>query len=158
MNSPLIASLPLWQILIVDDSFLMRRVIRSIIERDARLQVTGEATDGLDALQKAAALRPDLILLDIEMPRMDGLEFLRHARLQVTAPVVVISSVAQLGSPQAMRALDLGAVDVLPKPSGVLSMDLDAERGSELLDAIQRCTARLPARTPRASTIAGTAP
>lgn len=158
MNSPLNTTLPSWQILIVDDSFLMRRVIRSIVERDARLQVAGEATDGLDALQKAAALQPDIILLDIEMPRMDGLEFLRHARLHVTAPVLVISSVAQLGSPQAMRALDLGAADVLPKPSGVLSMDLDTERGGELLAAIQRCAARLPATARRASTHAGTAP
>ncbi|HEX6591505.1 MAG TPA: response regulator, partial [Moraxellaceae bacterium] len=69
------------RVLIVDDSFLMRRVIRNIIERDEGLVVAGEAADGMEALEMVAALAPEVILLDIEMPRMDGIEFLRRAQL-----------------------------------------------------------------------------
>lgn len=123
-------------LLVVDDSFLMRRILCSIVERDPRLQVVGEAVDGADALEKVAALSPDVILLDVEMPTMDGIGFLRQARTRVTAPVIVISSVVKPGSSQAMEAIDLGAADILLKPSGVLSVDLDSVRGEELLDAI----------------------
>lgn len=129
------------RVLVVDDSFLMRRVIRGILDRDPTLAVVGEAADGLDALKKVAELTPDLVLLDIEMPRMDGIEFLRRARIATDARVIVISSIAQLGSPCANTALDLGVDDILPKPSGVLSMDLEERRSRELLDAIHRCLA-----------------
>jgi len=80
--------------------------------------------------------RPDVILLDVEMPTMDGIGFLRQARTRVAAPVIVISSVVRPGSSQAMEAIDLGAADILLKPSGVLSVDLESVRGEELLDAI----------------------
>lgn len=123
-------------LLVVDDSFLMRRILCSIVERDPRLQVIGEAVDGADALEKVAALSPDVILLDVEMPTMDGIGFLRQARTRVAAPVIVISSVVRPGSSQAMEAIDLGAADILLKPSGVLSVDLESVRGEELLDAI----------------------
>jgi two-component system chemotaxis response regulator CheB len=136
---------PVIGVMIVDDSFLMRRVIRDIVERDGRLQVAGEAGDGAEALRRLHDIRPDVVLLDVEMPRMDGLEFLAHARLQTAAPVLVISSITQQGSPQAMQALALGAADLLPKPSGVLSMDYDASRGDDLLAAIHRCTRHLAA-------------
>lgn len=129
------------RVLIVDDSFLMRRVIRNIIERDENLAVAGEAADGMEALEMVASLDPEVILLDIEMPRMDGIEFLRRAQLITDACVIVISSVAQLGSPQAMEVLALGAADILPKPSGVLSVDFEEQRGHALLDAIARCAA-----------------
>lgn len=132
------------RILVVDDSFLMRRVIRDIVARDPTLEIVGEAGDGIDALRKTAELEPDLVLLDIEMPRMDGIEFLRRARIATAARVIVISSIAQPGSPHAERALELGVDDILPKPSGVLSMDLGERRSRELLDAIHRC---LPDRT-----------
>lgn len=129
------------RVLIVDDSFLMRRVIRNIVERGDGLTVVGEAADGVEALEQVAALDPHIILLDIEMPRMDGIEFLRRVQLITDARVIVISSVAQLGSPQAMEVLALGAADILPKPSGVLSVDFDEQRGRALLDAIARCAA-----------------
>ena len=127
------------RVLIVDDSFLMRRVIRNIVEGDPTLAVVGEAADGLEALDLVKSENPDLILLDIEMPRMDGVEFLRQARLVTDARVIVISSVAQLGSPEAMEALALGASDILPKPSGVLSVDFAEQRGLALLEAIRHC-------------------
>lgn len=125
------------RVLIVDDSLLMRRVIRAIVEKDPSLQVVGEAADGVQALERAAELTPDLVLLDIEMPRMDGLEFLRRARLLCDARIVVVSSVVQPGSPKVMQAIELGASDILPKPSGALSVDLEEKRGDELLAAIR---------------------
>lgn len=125
-------------ILLVDDSFLMRRVIRGIVEQYADMRVIAEAADGIEALHHLGQVEPDVILLDIEMPRMDGIEFLRHARLQTLAPVIVISSLAQLGSAPCIAALELGAADVLPKPSGVLSLDYESLRGSALADAIRR--------------------
>lgn len=125
------------RVLIVDDSLLMRRVIRAIVGKDPSLQVVGEAADGVQALERAAELTPDLVLLDIEMPRMDGLEFLRRARLLCDARIVVVSSVVQPGSPKVMQAIELGASDILPKPSGALSVDLEEKRGDELLAAIR---------------------
>jgi two-component system chemotaxis response regulator CheB len=83
-------------------------------------------------------VQPDLILLDIEMPEMDGLEFLRHARLKSKAKVIVLTSVAPTGSPKAMRALALGADAVITKPSGAVSYDLEEKRGSELRQTIYR--------------------
>lgn len=129
------------RVLVVDDSFLMRRVLCDILDQDATLTVVGEAVDGLDALGKAQALAPDVVLLDIEMPRLDGFGFLQRARLSCAARVIVVSSIAQAGSPHVLRALDLGAQDVLPKPSGVLSLDLDARSGNDLLAAIHDCLA-----------------
>lgn len=129
------------RVLIVDDSFLMRRVIRNILEKDPGFEVIDEAANGLEALERAALGNPDVILLDIEMPKMDGLEFLRHAAPMTNARIVVISSVAQLGSPQAMEALSLGATDIVPKPSGVLSMDLEEKKSQELLGVIRKAVA-----------------
>ena len=124
------------RVLIVDDSFLMRRVIRNIVAKDGTMEVVGEACNGIEALQMTVDLSPDVILLDIEMPKMDGLEFLRHAGVITQARIVIISSVAQLGSPQALEALSLGATDIVPKPSGVLSMDLEEKKSAELLGVI----------------------
>jgi len=127
------------KVLIVDDSFLMRRIIRNIVEKDEHMIVVGEAPDGAIALEKVAELSPDLILLDIEMSNMDGIEFLRRARLVTSAKVIVISSVARIDSPEAQTVLELGAVDIIPKPSGVLSVDFEEQKSRELLDAIHKC-------------------
>jgi chemotaxis response regulator CheB len=70
---------------------------------------------------------------------MDGIEFLRRARLLTSAKVIVISSVARIDSPEAQTVLELGAVDIIPKPSGVLSVDFEEQKSRELLDAIHKC-------------------
>lgn len=127
------------KVLIVDDSFLMRRIIRNILEKDASLEVVGEASDGVIALEKLAELAPDIILLDIEMPNMDGIEFLRRAKLVTSAKVIIISSVARIDSKEAREVLELGAADIIPKPSGVLSIDFEEQKSLELLDAIHKC-------------------
>lgn len=127
------------KVLIVDDSFLMRRIIRNIVGKDPQLEVVGEAADGVQALEKVAELAPDLILLDIEMPNMDGIEFLRRAKLVTSAKVIIISSVARIDSREAQEVLELGAADIIPKPSGVLSIDFEEQKSLELLDAIHKC-------------------
>lgn len=127
------------KVLIVDDSFLMRRIIRNILEKDDTLVVVGEASDGVIALEKASELSPDVILLDIEMPNMDGIEFLRRSRLSTSAKIIIISSVARIDSPEAREVLELGAADIIPKPSGVLSLDFEEQKSRELLDAIHKC-------------------
>lgn len=125
------------RVLIVDDSLLMRTVIADIVASDEAFEIVGEAVDGVDALAKAAALRPDIILLDIEMPRLDGIGALKQLRLISVAKVIVVSSAAQLGSPRALEARRLGAEDVIAKPSGALSLDMKARRGHAIVGAMR---------------------
>lgn len=124
--------------MVVDDSFLMRRILVEILEKDSRYVVCAEAADGLDALEKLNETNPDVILLDLEMPRMGGLEFLRLSKILTAAKVIIVSSVAGLDSNQAKEAMELGAVDIVHKPSGVLSLDMEAEKSDELLLALQK--------------------
>ena len=126
------------RVMIVDDAAMMRLIVQNMLHGDPNLVVAGTASNGQEALDKLAEVKPDLILLDIEMPEMDGLEFLRHARLKSRAKVVVLTSVAPQGSPKAARALALGADAVISKPSGAVSYDLEEKRGSELRQTIYR--------------------
>lgn len=127
-----------YNVLIVDDSFLMRRILANILEMDSSFTVCGEASDGIDALEKLTTLNPDVILLDIEMPRMGGIEFLRLSKILTEAKVIIVSSVASVDSPQAKEALELGVVDIIHKPSGVLSLDMEEQRSKELLQVIRK--------------------
>jgi two-component system chemotaxis response regulator CheB len=124
-------------VLIVDDSGLMRNTIRQIVAVDPDLEVVGEAEDGVVALEKIRALKPEIVLLDIEMPKLDGIAVLKRARLTSTAKIIILSSLAQLGSPQALETRRIGAADVIAKPSGTISLDLKAKRGSDILRAIR---------------------
>jgi chemotaxis response regulator CheB len=126
------------RIMVVDDAAMMRLVIRNMLGDDPKLTLAGFASNGREALDKLDEVCPDLILLDIEMPEMDGLEFLRHARLKSDAKVVVLTSVAPKGSIKAMQARALGADVVISKPSGAVSYDLEEKRGSELRQTIYR--------------------
>lgn len=127
-----------FKVLIVDDSFLMRRILTNILELAPEFVVCGEASDGIDALEKLPDLNPDIILLDIEMPKMGGIEFLRLSKILTDAKVIIVSSVANVDSPQAKEALELGVVDIIHKPSGVLSLDMEEQRSKELLDVIRK--------------------
>jgi two-component system chemotaxis response regulator CheB len=125
-------------ILVVDDSFVMRTIIKDIVESDPELKVVGFAENGKTGLQKTREMRPDLIVLDLEMPEMSGLDMMKRLALVSKAKVLVVSSVGQAGSPQAVEARRLGAVDVIAKPSGAMSLDLQAKKGHEIVLAIRR--------------------
>jgi two-component system chemotaxis response regulator CheB len=111
--------------LVVDDSALMRNLVSKMLEATGDVEVVGTAMHGEFALQKIDRLDPDVIVLDIEMPVMDGIEFLRQRRKRnVDIPVVVLSSVAKKGAKVTMDALALGAADFVTKPSGSVSQDI----------------------------------
>lgn len=113
------------KVLVVDDSAFMRKVISDMISEDASLEVIGTARDGIDALEKVAKVRPDVVTLDVEMPRKDGLETLRDLMQTYPVPVVMLSSMTQSGAKATMEALALGAIDFIAKPSGPISLDIE---------------------------------
>src|SRR5271163_810526 len=133
------------QVLIVDDSFIMRTVIKDIVESDSELEVAGFAENGKVGLQRVRELKTDAILLDLEMPEMNGLDMLKRLMLLGKAKVIVVSSVGQTGSPQALEARRLGAVDVIAKPSGAMSLDLQAKKGHEIVQSLRRALQLDPA-------------
>jgi two-component system, chemotaxis family, protein-glutamate methylesterase/glutaminase len=132
------------QILVVDDSFIMRTIIKDIVDSDPDLEVVGFAENGKTGLERVQELKPDAILLDLEMPEMSGIEMMKRLALLGTTKVVVVSSVGQTGSPQATEARRLGAVDVIAKPSGAMSLDLQAKRGHEIVQSLRRALALDP--------------
>jgi two-component system, chemotaxis family, protein-glutamate methylesterase/glutaminase len=112
-------------VLIVDDSALMRNLVSRILEAHPDIRVAGTAMNGLFALQKIEREPPDVIILDLEMPQMNGIEFLKERRRrQIHTPVIILSSLAEKGARITMEALGLGAADFIQKPSGSVSLDL----------------------------------
>jgi two-component system chemotaxis response regulator CheB len=107
---------PPYKVLIVDDSSLMRQLLTQILTSDRQLEVIGTAGDPFVAREKIKALSPDVLTLDIEMPRMDGLTFLEKLMRGHPMPVVMISSLTERGAETTLRALSLGAVDYVSKP------------------------------------------
>jgi two-component system chemotaxis response regulator CheB len=105
------------RVLVVDDSAVVRRMISEALSQDPELEVVGTACDPYVARDMILELEPDVLTLDIEMPRMDGLTFLKILQEHRPMPVVIVSSLTQAGSKIALRALELGAVDVVAKPS-----------------------------------------
>ena len=128
-------------IMIVDDSSLMRKLIGQIFSDDQQVDIAGEAQNGEEALKMLRSLNPDLILLDIEMPKMDGLEFLRRAKLRSHAKIVIISSVASAGSERAAKAVKLGADAIISKPSGAVSLDIQKQCGEEIKQTVHKLLA-----------------
>jgi len=119
---------PRIKVLVVDDSAFMRKAIRQILESDPRIEVIGTARNGEDALEKLQELAPDVVTLDVNMPHMDGLTCLRHIMSTHPLPVVMISSLTQEGAKETFEALDLGAVDFIPKLSGTISLDIGRQK------------------------------
>ncbi len=112
-------------VLIVDDSALMRSLISKMVESDPRLRVQDKAMNGRFALQRICIEEPDVIVLDIEMPEMNGLEFLdRRKKAGLETPVIVLSSLATRGAEITMQCLEKGASDFVTKPSGSVSLDI----------------------------------
>lgn len=114
-------------VLIVDDSALMRNLIGKIVESSPGLRIAEKAMNGRFAMQKIARSNPDVIVLDIEMPEMNGIDFLKERRkLGMDIPVVILSSIAKEGARVTMECLELGASDFVTKPSGSESANLHA--------------------------------
>ncbi len=128
-------------VMIVDDSAMMRIVVANFIRDLPEFKVVSSVSNGKEALKELPKW-PDLklILLDIEMPEMDGLEFLRHAKMKTKAKICILSSAAVAGSSNAAKARELGADAIVTKPSGAVSMDLVAKRGTELVTTMKRLT------------------
>jgi len=138
-------------VLVVDDSALMRNLISKIIEATPGLRVADKAMNGVFALQKIPRCDPDAIVLDIEMPEMNGIEFLKERkRLGLDIPVIILSSLATEGAAVTMEALALGASDFITKPSGSVSSDIHTVAGelSRLLLAYGSTYQRRKGKTP----------
>ncbi len=116
------------RVLIVDDSTTVRNILRKALDLDDEIQVIGEAEDAFDARSKILELDPDVITLDIIMPRLDGVSFLKKLMVHLPKPVIIISSIAQKGSKMRLRASEIGAVEVLDKEELKLYQGLDTVR------------------------------
>ncbi len=130
------------RVLVVDDSAFMRKVIADLVSRQADLVVVGTARDGEEALARVEELDPDVVTLDVEMPRVNGLEALARIMERAPRPVVMVSSLTRPGAEATVRALSLGAVDFVAKPSGAISLDMG--RVAEELWQKIRVAARVP--------------
>ncbi|MFH1092898.1 MAG: chemotaxis response regulator protein-glutamate methylesterase [Candidatus Omnitrophota bacterium] len=113
------------RVLIVDDSALMRRRISDILSLDSEIEVLDCAKTGAEAIKKAVKMKPDVITLDLSMPDIDGLTALTYIMTEVPTPVVIISANASAGGANALKALELGAVEIVNKPSGEISLDIE---------------------------------
>ena len=111
------------RVLVVDDSAFMRNAISSYLTQDAGIEVVGTARDGVDCLEKVKQLQPDVITLDLEMPRMDGLETLKQLMSSNPLPVIMISSLTEFGAEATLKAMEAGAMDFIPK---TMANDKDA--------------------------------
>src|SRR5438445_759160 len=119
------------RVLVVDDSALMRKLIPAILAREASIEVVGTAMDGAFALKKIEELKPDVVTLDLEMPRMDGMETLRLIMQRAPLPVILFSTHSKEGGYATFKALAIGAVDFLAKPK-----DAAAGRLEEIADRL----------------------
>lgn len=125
------ATRQLVRVLIVDDSALVRRILSEMLSRDPDVEVIGTAGDAYTAREKIKQLNPDVVTLDVEMPRMDGITFLRNLMRLHPMPVVMVSSLTEHGAEITLDALSIGAVDYLPKPKIDVAATL-ADYGEEL--------------------------
>ncbi|TQV84177.1 chemotaxis response regulator protein-glutamate methylesterase [Exilibacterium tricleocarpae] len=144
------------KVLVVDDSALIRKILVEVLAGDPRIKVVGEAQDPYEARALIKKLSPDVLTLDIEMPKMNGIAFLKNLMRLRPMPVVMISTLTQAGAPATLEALELGAVDFLPKPQGgeqglaeyretIINKVLLAARANvRYRDPAQRAPARAP--------------
>jgi len=123
------------RILICDDSAFMRMVIKDILDSQKGLTVVGQARDGMEAVEKATQLNPDVITMDVEMPKLNGLEAMKIITKKMATRVIMVSSLTEEGAQITIEALENGAVDFLAKPSGSISTNF-RKMGGELVSKI----------------------
>ena len=138
------------RVLVVDDSALMRQFISDILRTDPRIEVAGTARDGKDAIAQIKALKPDIVTMDVEMPNMDGLKALEEIMKTNPIPVIMVSTMTQEGAETTLKALALGCVDFIGKPSGSISLNIK-EIGRDIIDKV---IAASTAKVRRAGTFA----
>ncbi len=124
------------RVLVVDDSALMRKMIPQILASDPGIEVVGTAMDGLFALKKAKNLEPDVITLDVSMPRMNGIETLRHIVEDFRIPTIIVSSLAQKEAELTLQALEIGAFDFVTKPQDAISVHI-GEISRDLIEKVR---------------------
>jgi two-component system chemotaxis response regulator CheB len=134
------------KVLIVDDSALVRRLLTEMLSSDPSINVLGTASDAFDAREKIKTLNPDVLTLDVEMPRMDGLTFLRNLMRLRPMPVIMVSSLTERGAEVTLDALAIGAVDYLPKPKVDLAATLSDYRVELIAKIKAAACARVRAR------------
>jgi two-component system, chemotaxis family, protein-glutamate methylesterase/glutaminase len=139
------------KVLVVDDSALMRRLLSDLLNSDPRIQVVGAAPDPFVAREQIKVLNPDVMTLDIEMPRMDGLTFLEKLMALRPMPVVVVSTLTQKGADAVIRALELGAVDCIAKPLIDLRVGMTALRDELVAKVLIAASSRPGVRAGNAS-------
>lgn len=123
------------RVLVVDDSALMRKLITDILESMQDIKVAGMAGNGLEALEKAKACKPDVITLDLEMPVMDGISCLKEIQKITDAPVIMLSGHTRSGERATIQALDAGAMDFITKPEGLLEI-LSESKKKEIIEKV----------------------
>lgn len=124
------------RVLVVDDSFLMRKMISDIVNSDPGLEVIDKADNGKEALNKILSLSPDVVTLDVNLPLMDGISVLEQIMSKKPTRIIMISAHTKRGAESTIRALELGAVDFISKPSGEISLDLP-ELKEEIISKIK---------------------
>jgi len=142
------------KVLIVDDSAYMRVVLKDMLESDSNVSVVGVAKDGVECMEKTKLLSPDVVLLDIQMPRMDGVATLQRIMKECPTRVIMLSAMDKMDEQLPLRALELGAVDFISKPSGPVSIDILGYRekiieivktsSNASVDVLRRARAPLP--------------
>lgn len=135
------------KLLVVDDSALMRRVLGEVFQNEDGFEVAF-ARDGVEALEQIHAFKPDVVTLDVQMPRMNGLACLDRIMVERPCPVVMVSSLTAEGADATLEALELGAVDFVAKPSGVVSLAID-DFGPFLVEKVRTAAASRVRRTHR---------
>src|ERR1700685_2330023 len=129
------------RVLVADDSALMRQTFKRIIAESLDLDLVGLARDGEDAVAKARELRPDVVSMDINMPKMDGITALQIILQEKICPVVMVSSLTQQGAVTTFECLELGAFDFVAKPDGTVSSNMGAV-AAELISKLKAAASR----------------
>ncbi|MBU1247931.1 MAG: chemotaxis response regulator protein-glutamate methylesterase [Proteobacteria bacterium] len=129
------------KVLVVDDSAFMRKAIATMLEKDPQIQVVGSAKNGQEGLEMIKQFNPDVVTLDIEMPIMDGLTALRHIMMESPRPVLMVSSLTTEGAESTLKAMELGAVDFIPKQLSKVSLDI-VKIESNLIEKVKAIATR----------------
>jgi two-component system chemotaxis response regulator CheB len=132
------------KVLVVDDSALMRKMIPHMLAADPGIEVVGTAMDGVFALKKIREMKPDVVTLDVDMPRMDGIETLHHIVADFRVPVIIVSSLARRDAELTLQALQLGAFDFVTKPQDAISVHIN-DIAAELVAKVRAAGGARPA-------------